>query len=235
MFCNQCGNNIPDGADFCSNCGAAAMTAPMAPAAPKAKKNALPCILAGLLAVILVVVSALAPFVRSFNKIPVVTWIAGDAADEMDEELDELAENFEELEDESEEALEELDDDEREAVENLMKKTEKMIDNCSLMNINAAVKAMEEVGDEYQDSSLEDLGDTMTAVMSVVITICAILFFPGFLLALLSATLKKPGLTIAAMILTAIAQLILSGMVFVLLSLAINIVLIILQKKYRAE
>ena len=235
MFCNQCGNNIPDGVGFCSNCGAAVMHAPAPAPAPKAKKSALPCVLAGLLAVILVVVSAFAPFSNTITKIPVIAWVAGEAAEELDEDLEEMSENFDDLEDEAEEALDEMDDDEREAYENLLSKTEKMIDNCSLMNVNAAVKAMEEVDDEYQDSELESIAEAMESIMSVVIIACAVLFFPGFLLALLSATLKKPGLTIAAMILTAIAQVILSGMVFVLLSLAINIVLIILQKKYRAE
>lgn len=62
MFCNNCGNQIPEGTKFCNNCGASQdmAPAPTQPAAPKKNNTLLIAIVAAIAVVVIAVVAILA-------------------------------------------------------------------------------------------------------------------------------------------------------------------------------
>ena len=259
MFCNQCGTNLPDGTAFCSNCGAPTSNAAPAqpafqapvqepvyeapvyqekPAAPKAKKNAMPVLLTFAVSMILIIASIISPMATAIYNIPMFSLVMGDEMEEAEEEWEDMADNWEDVRDELD--LDDLDlsSKDEKAVEKYLKKADKFMKKPSVMNLNKVIKAAEEVEDideaEVLVSEVLDSTDGIEDVTGGLWIISIICFLPAVILALLAGLKKKPALTIVAMILTLLPQIILSGWLLLVLSLGVNIAQIVLQKKYAA-
>lgn len=236
MTCNQCGANMPDSQAFCSNCGAV-LSAKM-PVTVEVKKSALPVMLTFALSMILLVASILSPFTTAFYDIPAFSIILGDEMDDFEEEWEDISDDWEESRDDYDLLMKDLTSEEEECMENFLEKADKMMEKPSVMNVNAtmrAVKALEGIDRvESLVEGMEEPAENMQVLTSAIWVISVIVFLPSVILALLAGLKKKVGLTIPAMILTALAQMILSGWVLLVLSLAVNITQIVLQKKYAA-
>ena len=256
MFCRNYGQELADNAVFCGNCGTAqkqqapaqqpvdqapvqqpVYQALVRPAASEGSQNALLGTIAFAVAVLLLAASVILPLTTSFFDIPAVSVILST----IDADPNELTSSLEEAKEEAEEAQERfelqeefIDDDEIEAAEALIDGMEKLLNNFSILNFNALVKTTTQVGEEYMDDSdLEEM-QSVSKIMSVVIGVIIGAFALPLLFTLLGGFKKSVGLTVAAMILTLLPQLIFSGFIMVILSLAANILQIIVYKKQKA-
>lgn len=249
MFCNQCGNNMPEGSSHCSACGNPLYQEPVqqaysgwesgyaqtpAPEAP-VKKNSLPVTITMLVSIVLIIASILAPLVMPLFEVPIMS-VALDAADEdFDDQLDEMKDQWEDSEEEREMTLDELSGKEKKAYQKLEKKMEQTLDHFSLWNVNELAKLAKEAEDEFEmDGIDEEDYEEFAQILGTVAGISIGAFVLPLLFALLGGLKKSAGLTIAALIFTAISQLILSGFLLLILSVVVYIVQIVLCKKYKA-
>jgi len=247
MFCNHCGANLPEGAAHCTMCGAP-MTQnapvqpnydysqqPQSPAPAPAKKSSLPTTITCLISVVLIIASIIAPLAMPLFDVPVMS-LALDAADEdFDEQLDEMKDEWKDSEEEREMAMDELSSKEKKAYKKLEKQMEKTLDHFSLLNVNELAKQAKDAEDAFEmDGINEEDYEEFSQIMGVIAGVSVGAFVLPLLFALLGGLKKSAGLTIAAMIFTAISQLILSGFVLLLLSAVVYIVQIVLCKKYKA-
>ena len=210
-------------------------------AAPK-KKSALPIMITGILSVVLIIFSALAPLTMQMTDIPILS-VVEDAKEEFEDALEQAKYDLEEHEADLEMAKEELTDDQVKAVENAEEKVRELIDNCTIMNLNAAADALLALEDElagYQNEFLEEFAgelDTLKemkeALVNTMIGVCIGAFVLPLLFAILAFALKKTALTVVALILTAIPQAILSGALYIVLSAVVYIVQIVLCSQYK--
>lgn len=242
MFCNNCGNQMPEGTVFCPACGAPAQQPqqayyqqPQAPAPAPVKKNATPIMITFIISIVLIIASILAPMVTPFFDVPVVSFVmemadedvdVKEMEDDLDETLDRAKEQYELIEDE-------LSSKEKKQYKNLLDKMEKMVDNCSLLNINAAAKAQEAMPEEYQPDGMDDDMEAFETAVGIVVGASIGAFVLPLLFALLGGLKKSAGLTVAALIFTAISQAVLSGTLLLILSAVIYIVQIVLCSKYK--
>lgn len=249
MLCPNCGNNVPEGSAFCGECGTpmqapVAPVAPVAPAAPAqkrkttkaAKGNEKLVLITMLISLLLVVFSVLSALNMPFYDIPAMSTLmtlAGEGESFEAELLDGLEQTVEELEEDLEYQEDVMDDDEYEAAEMLVEGMRDLYDNCSINQFKKLVNMTEEVGEEYfDDSDLSDIKD-VAAIMDVLVIAVWGFFALPIVFHLLGGLCKSRGLTITAMVFTALSQLVFSGLLWVALSLAVGIVQVVLCNKIR--
>lgn len=240
MFCNNCGNQMPEGTVFCPACGAPAQQQPQQPlyqqpqAPAPVKKNATPIMITFIISIVLIIASILAPMVTPFFEIPVISAVA--------EEIDDM--DVKELEDGVEEALDQakaeyklikddLSSKEKKQYEKLIKCMEKMEKNLSLLNIKSTAKALEGMDEAYQPDGLDEDMEALNTAVGIVVGASIGAFVLPLLFAILGGLKKSAGLTVAALIFTAISQAILSGVLLLILSAVVYIVQIVLCKNYK--
>ena len=247
MFCNQCGANLPEVTAYCTMCGA-----PMYQQAPQqenynwennyqqspvpevpVKKNSLPITITMLVSIVLIIASILAPLMLPVFDIPVMSVALSAADEDPDELLDDMKDQMDEIKDNYDMIEDDLSSKEKKSYKKAIDSLEKMVDSFSLLNINAAAKAAQDMEDA-DTSDLDEAMEEFTQIMGVIVGISIGAFVLPLLFALLGGLKKSAGLTIAALIFTAISQLILSGVVLVILSAVVYIVQIVLCKKYKA-
>ncbi len=239
MFCNNCGNNIPEGIAFCNNCGAPAQQQtqqayyqqPQAPA--PVKKNATPIMITFIISIVLIIASILAPMVMNFFEVPVVSMVLEMADEDMDEVLDDLKDEVDYAKDEYEMVEDELDSKEKKNYKKMIDSVEKMADNCSLLNISNALKTMDNLDEEYRPDGMEEGMKEFSQLMGIVFGLVFGAFVLPLLFAILGGLKKSAGLTVAALIFTAISQAILSGVLLLILSAVVYIVQIVLCNNYK--
>ena len=253
MFCNHCGNQMPEGTAFCPACGAQAQQTQQAyyqqpqyqqpqyqqpqyqqPQAP-VKKSGVPITVTFIISVLLIIASILSPLVTSLFDVPLVSF-AFEVLDEEAEEkelMDELEYGLDNAKAEYKQIKGDLSSKEKKQYENVMDKLEKVVDNFSLLNINAFVRAAEKLDEEYDFNSMDDAMEGYNTVMGIVIGGAIGAFVLPLVFALLGGLKKSAGLTVAALIFTAISQVILSGFLLLALSAVVYIVQIVLCGKYK--
>ncbi len=166
-----------------------------------------------------------------FYEIPFVSLALGATNADVDGLEDEMSDMIDELENDLELQEDTMSDDELEAAETLIDGMKEFEDSMSIAGVQNMVKLVDEVVDEYEDLFLDDdideLQNTMeeiNLVMSGVVGAIIGFFFLPMLFTILGGTLRSTGLTITAIVLTAIAQLIFCGFLWVALSVAVGIV-----------
>ena len=242
MFCNNCGNHIPEGTAFCNACGAPVQQQQAASqqayyqqpqvAAP-VKKNATPITITFIISIVLIIASILAPMVMPLFDIPAVSFALSVADEDMDEALDELKDEVDDIKEEYKEIKDDLSSKEKKNYEKMMDSVEKMVDNFSLLNISNAVKTLDSLDEEYRPEGMDEGMEEFSQAMLIVFGAAIGAFVLPLLFALLGGLKKSAGLTVAALIFTAISQLILSGFVLLALSAVVYIVQIVLCSNYK--
>jgi len=232
MFCPKCGTNLPDGTAFCSQCGHNLTPQQPIPAAPQAApKSTSKSILALLLAVaclLVMVIGHITLVNTSVGDMILLKGVIGDDIDDMEDEMSDFAERYEDR-------LEDLDDELSKKDKALVKKLIKGIKACgksfSIANVNNLMKAAASIADsdtaEYFD--LEDEFDDFKEISAVIDGITIGLFIASMvcvIFSVLGGLLKKKALVIVGMILTTLFSLLIYGIIFVILTLAVHIVLI---------
>jgi len=251
MFCPNCGSNLPEGTVFCGNCGAPQRTqqaaqqpqyqppvqpqpAPVQPrrVQPQAQKSPLMTI-AFILSLVLLVASVIAPLTMPFFDIPAMSVILSVADADPDELTESMEQAYEEAEYTYDIQKQAMSKSEREDGKKLLDSMEKLLDNFSILNFTSLVGLMDDVGDDYLDSGDMDEIESISEIMSIVIGVVIGFFVLPLLFTLLGGLKKSTGLTVAALIFTAISQLILSGILWLVLCLAVNIFQIMQYSKLR--
>ena len=92
---------------------------------------------------------------------------------------------------------------------------------------------MDNLDEEYRPDDMEVAMETFSQAMGVVFGVVCGAFVLPLLFAILGGLKKSAGLTIAALIFTAISQAILSGVLLLILSAVVYIVQIVLCNKYK--
>lgn len=248
MFCNQCGANLPDGTAHCTMCGAPLyQQAPQqesygwdnnhqqtpAPVAP-VKKNALPITITMLVSIVLIIASILAPVLMPLFEVPIMSFVADVADEDFEEQIEEMKDEWEDSEEQREMTAEELSGKEKKAYQKIEKKMEQTLNHFSLWNVNELAKLAKEADEDFDVGIEEEDYEAFTQAMGIVVGVSIGGFVLPLLFALLGGLKKSAGLTVAALIFTAISQLILSGFVLLVLSVVVYIVQIVLCKKYKA-
>lgn len=241
MFCNHCGNTIPEGTAFCNNCGAPAQQQaapqqayyqqPQAPA--PVKKNATPITITFIISVVLIIASILAPMVMNFFEVPIVSVILEAADGDMEETVDDMKDELDGIKDDYEDVKDELSSKEKKNYKKMVDSADKMLDNFSLLNMSSFMKTMDNLDEEYRPDDMEEAMETFSQAMGVVFGVVCGAFVLPLLFAILGGLKKSAGLTIAALIFTAISQAILSGVLLLILSAVVYIVQIVLCNKYK--
>lgn len=255
MFCPKCGTQVPEGAAFCGGCGnrlnqAAQPTPPVQPAynqqpvrpaqpvyapqpvAPRKQNGAksVLVVVTMLLSLVLIAASVVAPLATAFYKIPAfsLAMVIAEGEDDVDYMMDSLGEGIEELEEELEHQEDVMEDDEFEAAEEMVDSVKKLHKNFSILNARSTMKLVEEVNGEF-DMGIEQYEiDQLIMALNIVVAVIVGFFVLPLLFTLLGGLLKSTGLTITAIVFTAISQLIFSGLLLFVLSLAVGIVQAIL-------
>ena len=151
----------------------------------------------------------------------------------MDEALDELKDEVDDIKEEYKEIKDDLSSKEKKNYEKMMDSVEKMVDNFSLLNISNAVKTLDSLDEEYRPEGMDEGMEEFSQAMLIVFGAAIGAFVLPLLFALLGGLKKSAGLTVAALIFTAISQLILSGFVLLALSAVVYIVQIVLCSNYK--
>ena len=262
MFCTKCGKELPDGTAFCTQCGNklnATAPAPAAPAAPAQSrpvpqpKAGIPALPFGLslnkfLALVLAAVCVLCLVVSyfyimntSFEKIPLVSWVVGDDADDLKDakkELQQIVKNAEKDLDDIEDALTKK---EFKVVKNVLSVAKKCSKSVSINNLKALAGAIKDVSklDSSDIGVLRNIGttvdDEVTDILGVISTVVLVAMLFALAFTACGGFLKIRGLVITGLIFSLIYGFILCGFLFVLLFAASHIALFIFIGKAKAE
>ena len=267
MFCTNCGTNVDDQAPFCTNCGTD-LRGQAQPAQPTqaannnvgasakqafsnigknfsgdsmkgmAKNNKLMVTILACVCVALLVFSYFATMGKSFEKIPAVSLIMGNAADEFDDMREEWEDGIEELEENLEEIEDELSKKETKAAKDLIKQLKKCAKSFSIRNLKGltkSIKAADDIDDLGAQSIAGDVADGLDDALKVISTIVLISMLFALAFSACGGFLKIRALVIVGMIFSIIHALIFCGFLFVLLFAASHIALFIFIGKLKAE
>ena len=199
-------------------------------------------VLVCLIAVAVIIAGIFATLTMPIFDIPVLSMALEVASAEEDLDIDELTDDLEDSIDGMEEDYEAIEDElsksERKDVEGWIDDANDVADCFSILNLrrfaDSTTVIIEEYGEEFYDSDLENTTEDMEVinqVMDAIIVFLVGFFFLPILFAVLGGTLKNTALTIVGMVFTAIAQVIFCGMLWVVLSLAVGVVQAVLCSK----
>ena len=179
-----------------------------------------------LLTLVLVITSAIVPLFTSVFEIPVVSTafsLIDDEDADPEKLMDELEDDYRELKAEYKYEKEFMTKSQREDAERAMEMAEKLLDSCNVLNLKAAADLVLEESGNYDLGMNEEEAEQASMIMTVLMIGMVAFFFLPLLLTLLAGLNKSAGLTVAALIFTAISQFALCGIVFVVISLVLFI------------
>lgn len=231
MFCEKCGTQIPDNSQFCPACG----TASAAPAATDAtpalaaptKKRAVPITVTFVLALLILLGSIVVPLAKPVEEVPVLSGVMsvtmGEAEwiDAIKSERAGLA-----LAGALSSSVDSVD------LKKLDKSIENLEENFTLFNLKTAFDALDNIGKvfpEYDSSAAKGF----SAVMTVLLAVSVGAFALPLLFTLLGGFKRSTGLTVTALVFTAISQLLFSGFACFLGSSIVLTVQAVLCSKYK--
>ena len=199
-------------------------------------------VLVCLIAVAVIIAGIFATLTMPIFDIPVLSMALEVASAEEDLDIDELTDDLEDSIDGMEEDYEAIEDElsksERKDVEGWIDDANDVADCFSILNLrrfaDSTTVIIEEYGEEFYDSDLENTTEDMEVinqVMDAIIVFLVGFFFLPVLFAVLGGTLKNTALTVVGIVFTAIAQVIFCGMLWVVLSLAVGVVQAVLCSK----
>ena len=199
-------------------------------------------VLVCLIAVAVIIAGIFATLTMPIFDIPVLSMALEVASAEEDLDIDELTDDLEDSIDGMEEDYEAIEDElsksERKDVEGWIDDANDVADSFSILNLrrfaDSTTVIIEEYGEEFYDSDLENTTEDMEVinqVMDAIIVFLVGFFFLPILFAILGGTLKNTALTVVGIVFTAIAQVIFCGMLWVVLSLVVGVVQAVLCSK----
>ncbi|MBQ9148353.1 MAG: zinc-ribbon domain-containing protein [Oscillospiraceae bacterium] len=250
-FCSKCGTPAPVSAPQPAPQYAPQSTpqyapqyAPQTPGQPapqprrrpsaRAKQRKMMVMITMGICLLLIVLSVVSTLTKPFYKIPALSTILliGGVQNEVETELlDEMDYEIERIEDSLDYYEDFMEDDEVEAAEKYLDSMQKLRSKFSVLNLKSFVGVAEEVNKDY------DLGldasdfDEINLVMNILIIAVIVFFILPVVFILLGGLKRSFGLTIAGIVLTALSQMMLSGFLWVLLSLAAGIYMAMLCKR----
>lgn len=194
-----------------------------------------------LISVALIVAGVVGTMTMPFYEIPLMQLVMAEA----DLDISELEEGFEELEDDYESQKDEMPEEEQEAAEMMLEGMEDLVDDFSIVNVYGFMNVMDEVVEILEDvetmddvSEIADIMDEVSQAMNLAVAVIVACFVLPLLLTVLAGLCKNTGLTIVAVIFTAIPQLIFCGALWVVAGLAVAIFQAVLcsgiSREYRA-
>lgn len=175
-----------------------------------------------ILTLILLIASAIMPITTNMPDIPIVSWALGNEAEDILKDVTESIEELEQYRDNDE-----FTSKQDKAFDNVLEKAEELEDSFSLLNIRNFISSARNFCKEITeatdiDTDLEAI-DEFEKYINIITFVVLGLFILPLIFTLLGGLLKNKGLTIAALILTILPQLALSGILFVILSLIVYI------------
>lgn len=237
MKCPICNAELPEGSTSCSYCNCQISTpAKSYSSVSEFDKKAGKLIpITFLLTVALVVISILLPLSVSIINIPVVNTalsISGGDVDELEDELDQLNDAYDDklLLDELEEVEDDLSKKTVKSTKKIIKSLKKVTKTPSLLNFKKLVSVVDKCADDLEDeydvigvSNLTEDLDEVKSIMNILIGVVIGMFVLPAIFTLLGGLLKSKGLTITALVFMVLTQISLCGFLWVLLSLVIYI------------
>ena len=228
MFCPKCGTNLADGSTFCSQCGANLNPQQPTPAAPKATPKSLLALVLAVACLLVMIIGHITLVNTSVGDMTLLKGAIGEDIEDMEDEMSDFAERYEDR-------LDDLDDELSKKDKALVKKLIKGIKACgksfSIANVSNLMKTATSISDSdtAEDFNLEDDFDEIEEVSGIIDGIAIGLFIASMvcvIFSVLGGLLRKKGLVITGMILTTLFSLLIYGIVFVILTLAVHIILI---------
>lgn len=235
MNCPICGTDLLPGTPMCPVCGNVNQNQSAPVTTKSSNKNGLIATVCFLLSLVLIVVSIIVPLATPLFDIPAISFIMNMADGEADTDalMDELEHEYKYAKEMFKTAKNDMSSKEKREVSKLIDASGKVVDNFSVLNVKALMKAAKNSDSDLMDFSSIEL-DEVAGILNVVIGIAIAFFVLPLIFALLGGLKKKTGLLIAAAIFTAFSQLILCGFVMVILSLIVYIAEIAFIKKLNA-
>lgn len=200
----------------------------------RAKKRKMMVMITMGICLLLIVLSVVSTLTKPFYKIPAASalLIVGGVYNEVETELfSEMDYEIEMIEDSLDYMEDYADDDELEAAEKYLDSMKKLRGKFSVLNLKSFVNVVEEINKDYNLGYDADDFDEINLVMNVVIGMTIVFFILPVVFILLGGLKRSFGLTIAGVVLTALSQLMLSGILWVILSLAAGIYMANLCKR----
>ncbi len=245
MFCNKCGNQIPDGVNFCTNCGApieaSAAPQPTEPtpnldavmqpdfnnsfvsksqylktyASKKVKSINLAYLITSIVCIAMLVFNLLYASLISFVDIPIVQLVVSNS-DEISE--DEFYDAIDEIKYSLDEDISERE--KREFEDEFGLDADDFIDDCKKLADNPSIFNFTTVITKYEDflEQEADLDDEAFDILSGAFYFYIGLFAIGFIFAIFGLIFKKQGLIITGNVFAVIFALPFAGVVFAVLS-----------------
>lgn len=180
-----------------------------------------------LLTLVLVITSAIVPLFTSVFEIPAVSTafsLIDDEDADPEKLMDELEDSYREYKAEYKYEKEFMTKSQREDAERALEMAEKLLDSFNVLNLKAAADLALDVSGDYNFLNMnEEEAEQASMIMTVLMIGMVAFFFLPLLLTLLAGLNKSAGLTVAALIFTAISQFALCGIVFVVISLVLFI------------
>jgi len=202
--------------------------------------NRLIAMILAIVCVLTLVISYFSVLNKSIERIPIVSWILGDVADEIKDSRKEAKDMIEELEEELEDVEDDLSKKELKVAKKALKSIKQLTKAYSINNIKSCAKVMEEVADE--DIEGIGFGSVMGSALDgldVALNIISLPILISMLLSLVFSAcggfLKIKGLVITGMIFSIIYGLVFCGFIFLLLLIAAHVALYIFLGKVKAE
>ena len=189
---------------------------------------------------LLVIASAVMPIVNDLFKIPAFSAVIEilDSTEDIDADdlMQEMEDTFEDRERHYESIKDGLDEDRQDLIEESFDTAEDFLDHPSLLNLRRMAIALEEETDEIEYNvyvgKINVMRNPVEKVDTLIFIFLAFFFLP-LVFTLLGGLLKNRPLTIVALVLTALAQILLSGWIWFAMSLVIYIAQAILCGKYK--
>ncbi len=196
-------------------------------AKPGVKKTAKLSTIVMIVAAVLIVVSYFVTLNIPMFDIPVMSLALSGSDTDTDEMVDELKDEYKNLEDKYDMIKDDLSSKEKKEYKKFMEATKKVTENFSISNFENFMDVAKDMDSdligkstaESIEADVEELEGAFSIVKTVVLVFLA---FP-LLFILLTGWKKSFGLGIAALIFTTISQLIFVGIVMVILSLVVNV------------
>ena len=156
----------------------------------------------------------------------------GDAA--VEELLDDVDNSADTLKDKLDYQEDDMDDDEVEAVEKVIKQIETLEENFSIHNFRRFVRVADGIDKEFNSGFDHDEILQVRQLMNVLVAVVWLSFILPVLFTVLGGLKKSAVLTIVGIVFTALTQLTLCGIVWVILSLAVGVYRVLLCKQNAA-